>query len=168
MTDLIEAIDTLLEGEDTFKPPAGAAKAAKKALDWKEEHGDEVKGGTRVGWTRANQLADREDLTYETVKRMYNFFNRHEKNKKVASEHEGEPWKDNGYIAWLIWGGDAGRSWAEKIVKSREKNEAVDPAQLDALREYWYQLGEQDGSSARRYALEMAVAECGLLGLVLT
>ena len=37
--------------------PIAATNNAKKALRWKEEYGDEVKGGTIVGWTRANQLA---------------------------------------------------------------------------------------------------------------
>jgi len=31
-----------------FKPPKGAANAAKKALKWREEHGDEVDAGTTV------------------------------------------------------------------------------------------------------------------------
>lgn len=110
-------IINLLEEEETFVPPASAAKEAKKAIDWKEEHGDEVKGGTQVGWTRANQLAKRERLSLKTVKRMKAFFDRHEKNKSIAPEFKSEPWRDNGYIAWLIWGGDSARSWVEGILK---------------------------------------------------
>jgi len=107
-----------------FVPPEGAAREAKKALKWKEEKGSEVKGGTRVGWTRANQLAKREELSPDTVKRMYNFFNRHEKNAAIKPEFKSEPWRDNGYVAWLIWGGDAGRSWANKLWKQMEAAEA--------------------------------------------
>jgi hypothetical protein len=106
--------------EKTYSPPSGAKSAAKKALKWKEDHGDEVKAMTRTGWTRANQLASGENLSYDTVKRMAAFA-RHKKNAKVAPEHKNEPWKDNGYVAWLGWGGDAGINWAQRIVDGKEK-----------------------------------------------
>jgi hypothetical protein len=102
---------------ETYNAPEGASKEAQKALDWKEKYGDEVKGGTAVGWTRANQLAKKENLSKETVERMYKFFQRHEKNKSIDPKFKNEPWKDAGYVAWLIWGGDAGKSWAEKMWK---------------------------------------------------
>lgn len=104
-----------------FVPPVSVSKAAKKALEWKDKYGDEVKGGTQVGWTRANQLSKREKLSPDTVKRMYRFFLRHEKNKTVDSKYKNEPWKDNGKVAWEIWGGDAGRTWATKLWKQMEK-----------------------------------------------
>lgn len=120
--DITETVLNILnksieEEVQTFIPPAGAAAAAKKALKWRDEHGDEVKGGTRVGWTRSNQLAKRENISLDTVKRMASF-NRHRKNSKISPEHKDEPWKDNGYIAWLIWGGDAGVDWAIETSKN--------------------------------------------------
>ena len=113
----------LKEDAETYKPPAGAAANAKRALKWKDEHGDEVKAMTRTGWTRANQLADREELSYDTVKRMHSFFSRHAGNEKVSAENKDTPWKDNGHVAWLGWGGDAGVEWAQKIVDKKEKEE---------------------------------------------
>lgn len=100
--------------------PAAATSNAKKALKWKEEKGDEVKAGTAVGWQRANQLADKEKLSTDVVSRMAQF-NRHRKNSKIATEHKDEPWKDNGYVAWLIWGGDEGISWAMKKMDEIKK-----------------------------------------------
>jgi hypothetical protein len=76
---------------------------------------------TQTGWTRANQLAKGENLSYDTVKRMAAFA-RHKKNAKVSPEHKDEPWKDNGYVAWLGWGGDAGVEWAQKIVDGKDKD----------------------------------------------
>lgn len=111
------------EESDTYKPPAGAATAAKQALKWREEHGDEVTAMTRTGWTRANQLADREELSLETVRRMHSFFSRHKGNEKVSAEYKDEPWKDNGHVAWKGWGGDAGAKWAEEIVNKVEKED---------------------------------------------
>lgn len=101
-----------------FKPPVSVANAAQKAIDWKKKYGKEVKGGTRVGWTRASQLAKRETLSPETVKRMKAFFDRHDGNQKV--EKGKKPYQDNGKVAWQIWGGNAGRSWANKIVRQME------------------------------------------------
>jgi hypothetical protein len=45
---------------------------------------------------------------------------RHEKNKAVALEYKSEPWKDRGYVAWLLWGGDPGFKWVNKIIKQME------------------------------------------------
>lgn len=110
------------EAEDTYKDYPAAAKAnAKKAIKWKEEHGrDEVKGGTGVGWARAHQLAKGEALSKDVVSRMAQF-NRHRKNSKIKPELKDEPWKDNGYIAWLIWGGDEGVDWAIKKMEEINK-----------------------------------------------
>lgn len=110
------------EAEETYKDYPAAAKAnAKKAIKWKEEHGrDEVKGGTSVGWARAHQLAKGEALSKDVVSRMAQF-NRHRKNSKIKPELKDEPWKDNGYIAWLIWGGDEGVDWAIKKMEEINK-----------------------------------------------
>lgn len=96
--------------------PIAATNNAKKALRWKEQYGDEVKGGTIVGWTRANQLASREPLSYATIARMA-AFNRHRSNSEVDPKYKQEPWKDRGYVAWLIWGGTAGVDWAIRKAK---------------------------------------------------
>jgi len=100
----------------SFKPPASVAKEAQKALNYREKYKDEVKAGTRVGWIRANQLANRENISLDTIKRMKNFFTRHKKNKAIAPDKKDTPWKDNGFVAHLLWGGDAGEKWANNIL----------------------------------------------------
>lgn len=105
------------------KPPKSAVAAAKKALKWRDEHGrDEVKGATRVGWTRANQLASGKELTEETVRRMARFY-RHKKNSTVSYENKATPWKDNGHVAWLTWGGTSGINWARRKVAQWNKED---------------------------------------------
>ena len=102
--------------------PKAASNNAKKAIEWRDKYGrDVVKGGTRVGWARANQLANREPISYDTVKRM-SAFNRHRKNAEVDPKYKSEPWRDNGYIAWLIWGGTEGVDWAIRKVKQVEES----------------------------------------------
>ncbi|MFY7886767.1 MAG: DUF5824 family protein [Dolichospermum sp.] len=115
--------ESLNEAEETYNDYPAAAKAnAKKALEWRDKYGrDEVTAGTPVGWQRANQLAKGEKLSRDVISRMAQF-NRHRKNSKIAPEHKDEPWKDNGYVAWLIWGGDEGVDWAIKKIGEIDKN----------------------------------------------
>lgn len=117
--------ESVLNEEDTWNDyPAAAKKNAQMAIDWKEKYGrDEVDAGTPVGWARAHQLAKGENLSTDTVKRMA-AFNRHRKNSSIKPELKETPWKDRGYVAWLIWGGDEGVDWA--IEKSKE---------IDAMKE---------------------------------
>jgi hypothetical protein len=68
---------------------------------------------TQIGWTRANQLAKRENISRETIARM-SAFRRHEKNAEISPEFQDTPWKDKGYVAWLGWGGTSGVNWASK------------------------------------------------------
>lgn len=100
--------------------PQAATNNAKRALAWREKYGDEVKGGTIVGWTRANQLANREPLSYSTIARMAAFA-RHRTNSNVDPKYASTPWKDRGYVAWLIWGGTSGVNWAIRKAESIRK-----------------------------------------------
>lgn len=108
----------VVESQETYNDyPASAKSNAKKAIEWKEKYGrDVVTGGTEVGWARAHQLAKGESLSKDVVSRMAQF-NRHRKNSKVDPKFKDEPWRDRGYIAWLIWGGDSGVDWAIKKMK---------------------------------------------------
>ena len=125
--------ESVLNEEDTWNDyPAAAKKNAQKAIDWKEEHGrDEVDAGTPVGWARAHQLAKGENLSTDTVKRM-SAFNRHRKNSSIKPELKETPWKDRGYVAWLIWGGDEGVDWA--IEKSKEIDAMKESKQLKYIK----------------------------------
>jgi hypothetical protein len=98
--------------------PQSATNNAKRMIDWREKYGrDEVKGGTSVGWQRASSLSKRESLSAETVGRMA-AFNRHKKNSSVDPKYKDTPWKDNGYVAWNLWGGTSGVNWAIKKMES--------------------------------------------------
>ena len=125
--------ESVINEEDSYDDyPAAAKKNAQMAIDWKEKYGrDEVPAGTPVGWARAHQLAKGEKISAETVKRM-SAFNRHRKNSKIAPEHKDTPWKDNGYVAWLIWGGDAGVDWA--MNKSKEIDNMEESKQMKYIK----------------------------------
>jgi len=116
----IDPSSILLENSNsTFNDyPQSAINNAKKVLAWRDKYGrNEVKGGTAVGWQRANQLANKENLSLSTVKRMAQF-NRHRKNSEIDTKFKATPWKDRGYVAWLLWGGTSGVDWAIRKVNS--------------------------------------------------
>jgi hypothetical protein len=100
-----------------FKPPVSAQNNAKKAIAWREKYPNEVKGGTKVGWTRARQLANGDELSLDIVKRMYSFFSRHDGNEDVPDKYKNTPWRDNGLVSFNLWGGQSGYTWAKNILK---------------------------------------------------
>lgn len=123
-----EALHATIEALQELVPPEQAQTNAEQVLEWREEHGDEVDAMTETGWNRAEQLASGEELTPEVVKKMAQF-NRHRSNSDVAEEFEDEPWKDNGHVAWLGWGGDAGIDWAIEQSEAMDENMAHHDAQ---------------------------------------
>jgi HK97 family phage major capsid protein len=103
------------------RPNDGMKSEAQKGLDWREEFG---RGGTRVGAVRARQIVAGENLSDDTVKRMYSFFSRHEVDKQAEGFSAGEEgYPSNGRIAWALWGGDAGYSWSKRLVEQMKKEE---------------------------------------------
>ena len=102
-------------------PNAGMKAEAQKGIDWREEFG---RGGTRVGAVRARQIVNGENLSDDTVKRMYSFFSRHEVDKQAEGFSAGEEgYPSNGRIAWALWGGDAGYSWSKRLVEQMKKED---------------------------------------------
>lgn len=116
---------------ETYKPTDAMASAAKRALKWKED-GKATGAGTPVGWTRARQLANKQSLSLDTVKRMYSFFSRHEVDKKGKGFYSGPEFPSNGRIMWDAWGGDAGFSWSKRIV-ARSKNIKKSDEEIDNM-----------------------------------
>jgi hypothetical protein len=101
--------DDLTEKQRT--PPAAVAREAEKGLKLREAHG---RGGTEVGLRRARQLRDRKPVSLRDIKSMHSYFARHEVDKR--GKNWGDPDKPSaGYIAWLLWGGEAGRKWADGL-----------------------------------------------------
>ena len=103
-----------LQDIDT-KPTKGMIEEAKKGLEWRREYG---RGGTQVAVARATNIKNGDNLSFDTIKRMNSFFARHEVDKKAEGFEIGEEgFPSAGRIAWALWGGDAGQSWAKKKVK---------------------------------------------------
>ena len=109
-----------------FTPPQGAREAAKRALDVRETKPPSQRGMTPVGIARARDLQNGVKMSPDTIKRMKAFFDRHEVDKKGSTFGE----QGKGWQAWNGWGGDAGYSWAKKIVgqmDARDNKELARP-----------------------------------------
>ena len=126
-------------------PNEGMKVEAQRGLDWREEHG---RGGTRVGAVRARQIVAGENLSDDTVKRMYSFFSRHEVDKQAEGFKQGEEgYPSNGRIAWALWGGDAGFSWSKRLVEQMKKEEerAVSGKALEMIKNKAEEHNEEVG-----------------------
>ena len=111
------------------KPTDGMVSEAKKGLEWRKEYG---RGGTEVGVARARDIQNRKELSFDTVKRMYSFFSRHEVDKKAEGFSPGEKgYPSAGRIAWALWGGDAGFSWSRKIAGMLDDDRNEEAVNMD-------------------------------------
>jgi hypothetical protein len=92
--------------------PADVAAVARRGLEARERYG---RGGTLVGARRARQLAGREVVSIDTIKRMVAYFTRHAVDLEAPAAKPGHPdYPSAGRIAWDLWGGAPGRAWARR------------------------------------------------------
>jgi len=110
-----------------LRPTESMANNARRGLELRRKFG---RGGTAVGVARARDLANRKELSPETIGRMYSFFSRHEVDKKGKDWNNSER-PSNGKIAWLLWGGDSGYAWARskwnaiQRIRAQKSNDSV-------------------------------------------
>jgi len=105
----------------SYKPNQSMKTAANRALEWRKKYG---RGGTAVGVARARDIKNGAELSESTVKRMHSFFSRHGNNK---AKHYAKKMPDGGptawRVAWDLWGGNAGASWAKGIVNRLDERQ---------------------------------------------
>jgi hypothetical protein len=89
--------------------PQSVIDAAKRGIRLNDDVGNRC--ATQVGKIRAQQLANGESITLLTVKRMYSYLSR------AATYYNANDEQACGTISYLLWGGEPGLTWAEKILK---------------------------------------------------
>ena len=111
--DLIEKLEAISIKFETYNDyPESASNNAKRAIEWKEKNGSDC--GTRVGWTRARQLANKENISRDTIARMASF-KRHQQHKDV-------PYSEGcGCLMYDAWGCVSGIEWAINKLKQIDK-----------------------------------------------
>ena len=125
--------------------PQSAVNNAKRALKHKEENGSNC--GTAVGWTRANQIANKEKLSVDTIKRTFSFLSR------AKTYDQGKYTDENGNeicgsIMYDAWGGDSMRTWAEKKLNNLPESERQDKMEKE-IRTFGMELRAMDKEEKR-------------------
>lgn len=112
--DLITELKNLLKLESYTDYPEAAKENAKIAIRYAEENGW-GDCGTAVGKARANQLANGEPISEDTISRMASFARQRENGQRELGDGCGR-------LMWLAWGGDEGVDWAQrKLEQIRNK-----------------------------------------------
>ena len=99
----------------SYRATAQMAAAARRGLAMRAQQPRSRKGGTAVGLARANQFANREPVSLDTVRRTFSFLSRARVYYEPGSETPGTQ-------AYLLWGGPAGLVWARSILNQLEKS----------------------------------------------
>lgn len=103
--------------EIDFVPPKDVSEEARKGLDLRRAHG---RGGTSVGFARARDLKNQRRSSPKTIRRMVQYFARHDVDRNADGfDNDANP--SAGYIAWLLWGGDSGRTWCEDLARRMDR-----------------------------------------------
>ena len=89
--------------------PEAVKNNAKRGIELNEKNGN--KCATQTGKVRAQQLAQGEPVSLETVKRMASYLSR------AAEYYDENDTNACGTISYLLWGGKAGLRWAESKLK---------------------------------------------------
>jgi hypothetical protein len=119
-----EDISSLAELPESFAPTDGMREEAAKALNWRRQYG---RGGTEVGVARARDISNGRNLSLDTVKRMHSYFSRHEVDKEGTGFKPGQKgFPSAGRIAWGLWGGNEGQTFAANIMRRLEAQERND------------------------------------------
>jgi HK97 family phage major capsid protein/HK97 family phage prohead protease len=113
-------------------PTEGMREEAQRYRDWKEEGRE---GGTDVAARRASQILSGDELSDETIVTMSAWFARHEVDKQAEGFSPGEEgYPSPGRVAWAAWGGDAGKTWSDRLVEAMDRSiETEQRAEPDAL-----------------------------------
>jgi len=95
--------------------PESVKNNAKAVLKYVDENGW-GSCGTEVGKIRANQLANGEAISLETIKRMYSYLSRHEVDLESSTGY-GD---GCGKLMYDSWGGKSALSWAKSKINQAE------------------------------------------------
>ena len=93
--------------------PQAVSNNAKRGIELNEKNGN--KCSTDVGKIRAQQLSQKKPISLETITRMHSYLSRAE------TYYDENDTTSCGTISYLLWGGLAGKRWAESKLKELGK-----------------------------------------------
>lgn len=123
--------------------PQYTSENAKRGIRLNEEVGN--KCATQTGKVRAQQLANREPISEETIARMYSYLSRAEEY------YDPNDTESCGTISLLLWGGLETKDWAERKLRQ---------IQEELTKRYEYRMGCVQGYLDNGYGEDEARAKC--------
>ena len=124
----IKALLTDVELESYSDYGDGVSNNAKRGIDLNKKNNN--KCATQVGKVRAQQLANKEAITVDTIKRMYSYLSRAEEY------YDASDTSACGTISFLLWGGLSGLNWSRGKLKELGEIEA-DSEDIDLKEPCW-------------------------------
>ena len=107
----------LEKAEQTYSDyPEAVKNNARRVLKYVDEFGWGP-CGTPVGKQRANQLANGEPVSVDTIKRMFSYLSRHEVDLESSTSYED----GCGRLMYDAWGGKEALVWSRNKIKELEK-----------------------------------------------
>jgi hypothetical protein len=97
--------------------PDAVSNNAKRGIELNKKVNN--KCATQVGKVRAKQLASKEPISEETIKRMFSYLSR------AATYYDEGDSTACGTISYLLWGGKAGLRWAGSKLRELDKLNTV-------------------------------------------
>lgn len=112
--ETVEKVKAILLGKEVEMQsysdyPESVSNNAQKGIDANEKNNN--KCATAVGKLRAQQLAQRKDISLETIKRMYSYLSRAESFYNESDQNAC------GTISFLLWGGKSALEWSKSKLK---------------------------------------------------
>ena len=98
-----------IEMESYTDYPDSVSNNAKKGIELNERQGN--KCATQTGKVRAQQLANKEPISLETIKRMYSYLSRAEEY------YDPNKTTECGTISYFLWGGKAALGWSRNKLR---------------------------------------------------
>jgi hypothetical protein len=108
--------------------PDSVKNNAKAVLKYVDENGW-GSCGTDVGKGRANDLAQGNPISLDTIKRMYSYLSRHEVDLESSKSFDD----GCGYLMYMSWGGKSALSWAKSKLNDFGYDVGGLPAYVDEL-----------------------------------
>jgi len=97
--------------------PKYMADAARKALEARQRVAPSRRAGTPVGLARANQLANGDNLSTETLVRMRSYLSRTEQTYRDAVAQGKDITTSKQIMATGLWGGPKALDWVNRELK---------------------------------------------------
>jgi len=132
--------------------PQYMVDAARRAIKYLNDTGNPNGCLTPVGRKRASQLANRQPISLETIKRMWSYIQRHKVDLKTSKSYDD----GCGLLAMDSWGSIQAENWIERILRQEDEfNDAmsfVDSAKGFSIGDFvsWTYAGRGDEDDRAR------------------